>query len=243
MLRIIMLFIVCFLPDLLMAQGTVKIDSGITLTVTGNGLITLENMHLNNDGNLSLNAGDGIFHFSGNITTNISGTNQPQFDVLQLAKSGSGQLQLNRSITVVSSLNFISGLLNLNNNNISLQSTGFLIGESETSLVIGSSGGYVEITQNLNAPASSNPGNLGAIITSTQNFGTTLIRRGHQMQAGAGMISSIFRYYDIIPTNNSGLNATLRFNYFDAELNGLDENDLRLMKSVDNINWTNQGFT
>jgi len=35
---------------------------------------------------------------------------------------------------------------------------------------------------------------------------------------------SVQRYYLVIPQNNSGLNATLRLKYFDAELNGQTEN-------------------
>jgi hypothetical protein len=55
--------------------------------------------------------------------------------------------------------------------------------------------------------------------------------------------SSIQRYYDILPSNNTALNAKLRFKYFDAELNGYDENTMALWKSSDMINWSKQGFT
>ncbi|HEY0066050.1 MAG TPA: hypothetical protein VGB46_01765, partial [Flavisolibacter sp.] len=53
---------------------------------------------------------------------------------------------------------------------------------------------------------------------------------------------SILRYYDVSPANNSSLNATLRFLYFDAELNGLDEAALGLWRSTTNVNWTYIGF-
>ena len=129
-------------------------------------------------------------------------------------------------------------------NNIDLGATGAVNGESETSRLIGFAGGYIQIINTLNAPSSANPGNLGAIITSPQNLGSTTIRRGEQSQAnGGGAGSSILRYYDISPATNSGLNATLRFSYFNAELNGLDENTLVLWRSPDNISWSNQGFT
>jgi hypothetical protein len=125
-----------------------------------------------------------------------------------------------------------------------LQPTALLNGESETSRITGTTGGYVEITNSLNVPSSINPGNLGAIISSFQNLGSTLIRRGHQSQVnGVGAGNSIFRYFDIIPANNTSLNATLRFNYFDAELNGHTESNLQLWKSPNNTSWTNQGFT
>ncbi|HEY6435940.1 MAG TPA: T9SS type A sorting domain-containing protein, partial [Ignavibacteriaceae bacterium] len=41
------------------------------------------------------------------------------------------------------------------------------------------------------------------------------------------------RYYDIEPSNNSGLNATFRFYYDESELNGIPEANLRLFKSPD----------
>jgi hypothetical protein len=65
-----------------------------------------------------------------------------------------------------------------------------------------------------------NPGNLGAFITSAANVGVVTIRRGHVSQSGAGLASSINRYYSITAENNTNLNATLRLKYFDAELNG-----------------------
>ena len=86
--------------------------------------------------------------------------------------------------------------------------------------------------------------NLGAFISSTKNLGNTVIRRGHQSQIiGGGNSNSLLRYYDITPVNNIDLNATLRFQYFDAELNGLTENNTVLFKKVNNFSWVNQGFT
>jgi hypothetical protein len=58
-----------------------------------------------------------------------------------------------------------------------------------------------------------------------------------------GLNNSILRYYDIVPVNNTNLNATLRFKYFDGELNSIDENSFVLFKSDNAINWSVQGFT
>jgi hypothetical protein len=51
------------------------------------------------------------------------------------------------------------------------------------------------------------------------------------------------RYYDIVPANNTNLNATLRFKYLEGELNGLNENSIVFFESQDIITWTNLGFT
>src|SRR5581483_2431126 len=118
---------------------------------------------------------------------------------MELNKTGASLL-LQNHLTINHQLLFTSGLLNLNNYHITLGAAAALSGESETSRITGTTGGYVQITSNLNAPSAINPGNLGAIITSAQNLGSTVIRRGHISQVnGGGMGNSVFRYYDITP--------------------------------------------
>jgi hypothetical protein len=244
MLRKICIVTALCAPVWMSAQNTVKVTAGGSITLTGGALITLENMNLDNDGSIVLTPGNGTFRFSGNSATGISGLAQPVFDILEIAKTGGVSLNLQRSIEIASGITFTSGLINLNNNTILLQTNALLNGENENSRITGVTGGYVEITRTLNAPSAVNPGNLGAILTSGQNLGATVIRRGHQAQNIAGSTGqSVFRYYDILPANNAGLNATLRFQYLDAELNGLAESSLTLWKSPDNTTWTNQGFS
>ncbi len=233
---------VCFFtPFTLLAQDTLKLTAGAELKLTGAVVITLENMHLDNDGLIVQAAGDGSFYFSGNNTTRLLGNTLPSFDVLEIAKTAGAQLTLQRNISVVSAINLNSGYLNLNNNNILLQPAALLNGESETSRITGTNGGFVEITRTLNAPVLVNPGNLGAIFTSSQNLGSTVIRRGHTAQP-IGTGNSVNRYFDISPTNNTGLNATFRFQYLDAELNGLDEHSLSLWENAGNNTWSSIGF-
>ena len=73
---------------------------------------------------------------------------------------------------------------------------------------------------------------MGIAITSSSNFGTTTIRRSHQVQTITGAANSVARYFDVSPTNTSGLNATVRFSYLDNELNGLSESSLGFYSSV-----------
>jgi hypothetical protein len=225
------------------AQSHFIIQSGTELKLWNGNYIVLENSHLVNNGTVNLNSGNGTFKFSGSTNTNISGTNKPVFNNIELAKPGASQLILQRDVDVWGSILFTSGILNLNNHILDLGKFGSLSNESEASHIIGPAGGYVQWSDVLNAPSSVNPGNLGAILTTTQNLGTTTIRRGHVSQTnGAGTGSSILRYYDIIPTNNSSLNATLRFTYLDAELNGLSEPLLTVWKSTNLTSWSNVGF-
>jgi hypothetical protein len=96
---------------------------------------------------------------------------------------------------------------------------------------------------NLNAPIGSNPANLGLLISSNQNLGSVTIKRGHRAQVIPGVGNGMLRYYDISPANNANLNATLRFTYFNGELNGLDENQLTYFRSSDLVTWSALSFT
>jgi hypothetical protein len=238
----LLLLLIIYLPG--SSQNVFKITPGTFLKTGGGVFIVSENTSLINDGNLQQASGDGSFKFTGNADASVSGLNIPTFARLIVSKTGTAKLQLQQHISVIEELIFDDGLLDLNNFHIDLGTTGMLSGENETTHAIGPNGGYIQIINTLNAPSSVNPGNLGAIFTSAQNLGSTIIRRGHQSQsiAGAGG-SSILRYYDISPVNNTGLNGTLRFSYLDAELNSLDENNFVFWRSTDNINWTEEGYT
>ncbi len=180
------------------------------------------------------------FKFTGNADAGISGTSLPIFTNILLAKTGTARLILQRSFNLTQNFDFQGGLCDLNGFAINLGTNAMLINENENSRIMGSDG-YVRIIADLNAPNNVNPGNLGAVLTSSQNLGSTFIYRGVMAQ-NILTHNSIKRYYDILPTNNTALNATLRFNYFDAELNGINETQLLLWKSPDNINWTEIGF-
>ncbi len=223
------------------AQSSFRVRPGVTITTGNNAVITLNDLHLINEGTILQEAGDGKFVFTGSANTEIFGGGDIQFDVMEIAKTGSARVTLNQEVLINSEVNFTSGVIDLFNNFLVLATDALLIGESETSYITGQNG-YIEIRANLNSPSSVNLGNLGAQISSTANLGPTIIRRGHASQTnGFGTGSSIHRYYDILPSNNGGLNATLRFHYLDTELNGLNENDLVTWRSQDNTTWINQG--
>lgn len=223
-------------------QAQLVIASNATFKLEGNATLVLQDMSLVNNGTFNQTA--GTVRFTGTANNSISGTQATKIHVLQVAKTGTAELQLQRTLGINTLVSFTSGLLNLNNNNLELEPAALLTGETETTRIIGASGGYVQIVVPLNAPSSANPGNLGAVITSAQNLGTVTIRRGHVPQT-ISVVSrqSINRYYDISPTTNSALNATLRFNYFNAELNGRNESLLSLWRSNDNVNWTGAAFS
>jgi hypothetical protein len=202
--------------------------------------VVLDNLGMQYNGS-TISPGN-IFKFSGNSDVHLGGTIVPAYYVIVLARNDPGRFILLNNINISQSINFQGGLLDLNNNNVMLAASAIVNNENANSRFIGVNGGQVSITVNLNAPVSANPGNLGAIISSPANLGSVTINRGHQPQTNSSAGgNSISRYYDILPANNNNLNATLRLHYFDGELNGLDENRLKMWKSNDNLNWTNIG--
>jgi hypothetical protein len=242
MKRLLYTFISLLLLQLTHAQNVVKIQPGTTVKVIGNTNITLADMSFDNDGIFL--AGAGTILFSGNSDAAVSGTAPMLFYNLQMAKKGSGKLSLQKDIYISSGITFNTGNIDLNGRNIGLAFDALLNNESDNSRVIGSTGGYIEIAANLNAPAAANPGNLGAVITSSQNLELTTIRRGHVSQKNAySQGNTILRYYDIEPTNNSNLNVTLRINYLEPELNTLSEPLLSIWSSTNNISWKSLGFS
>lgn len=135
-----------------------------------------------------------------------------------------GELILNRDI-------------NLNGNVITLGVNGNL--NEESNRLYGTSG-TITTTRDLSAlTAYNNIGGLGvSITTSLVGMGSTTITRGHATQ---GSNSSISRYFDITPTINLNLLATMVFGYNENELNGNTESDLKLFKSTNGgTNWTVQ---
>ena len=236
MKKYLLLYKILFLS--IQGFGQLNISTGAHWVNSGNVTVNIQNMDIINNGTFT--AGNSSIKFTGNQNSSISGTGMPLFSIIEIAKTNNTKVLLGRNIGVGSSINFISGQLDLNNNNILLDPAAYIAGESETNRIIGANGGFVEITQNMNAPASINAGNLGATITSSANLGSVTIRRGHVPQSGTGLATSIQRYYSIVPQNNSNLNATLRLRYFDAELNGQNENVIVIYKSDDNgANWNN----
>ena len=232
----LLVVMIAIMQSLLTAQ--IKIMPGASLKTTNGGNVVLNNINLVNDGSIIQAFNSGVFVFRGNAIDTISGTGTTVFDRINLSKDPAGQLVLQRNIAVNNEFIFTGGLLYLDNYILDLDGLGTLTNETENSRAFTFGTGFIQATRVLNSPSSVNMGNLGAVISSTKNFGTTIIRRGHQVQPNiVGSNNSIQRYYDIIPTNNITLKATLKYHYFDAELNGINEASLTQWKKKDPVLW------
>jgi hypothetical protein len=244
MKKLLLILIVLNAIQPVFCQGTLRVTTGTTLKVSNGVHLVLNNMNVANNGMIQHSASEATFDFRGNLNNTISGTGNTTLSTINLAKTTSSVLTLQQNVAVSSQLVFAGGLVNLDDYIIDLGSQGVLTNESESSRAYTAGSGYIQVTGILNAPSSVNLGNLGAVITTTNNLGSTTIRRGHAAQPNVyGTRSSISRYYDFIPANNSSLNATLRVGFFDAELNGTSETSLALWKKNNNTSWTNLGST
>jgi hypothetical protein len=227
---ILVLMISCIAFQAAMAQG-LTVTSGANLVVNGNVNLIVKDGGFNNSGTFI--PGTGTVTFSGtaaSTVTTIGGSSTFSFYNIGINKSA-GNAKLSKSISVSNSVIMQQGSLDLSTFDLDLGTGGNISGETATSFINGLSGGTVLRTVNLNAPSAANPGNIGIEITSSANLGLTIIKRGHQQQTNSSGYS-INRFYDIIPTNNTGLNATIKFNYLDAELASINESELKLWTSA-----------
>ena len=237
-MKIIYSLIPVFFTLFLKAQGGLIIGSGTNVIVINSPHIVIEDGKFKNDGVFT--AGSSTVYIKGSAATpnsTIGGTSVTTFNDLNIKKN-SNNTRLDFDIKVDGNLYMGGGLLDLNNSDLELG--GDIIGETGSNRITGTNGGAVIKTVELDMPFAANPGNIGVEITSAVDLGMTTIQRSH-VQMANGSNESIYRHYDISPTNNSELDATLRINYFDEELAGLTENDLEVWH-FDGANWTTQNL-
>lgn len=111
----LLLFIFC-LTVISQAKAQLQISNGAEIVMTGNALLTLQDINLVNNGVFSQTAGTVMF--TGNTNNNISGSQTTQFYNLELAKSGANQVSLLRNIQATNQVSFTSGYIDLNGFNI-----------------------------------------------------------------------------------------------------------------------------
>lgn len=219
-------------------NAQLHINSGATIKTSGNVILTLQDIDLNNEGALETSLGSIVVLKENNATSeqNFGGSGTFYLHNLKIERNNF-DAQLTTSITLQSNLDFSSGKLDLNGNDITL--IGNILNENESSRLIGPNGGVIMKTLYLFEPSYENVGNLGAEITSSADMGFTTITRGHvpkTLPAG----DAFERYYEISPDNNSGLDATLKLFYFDAENPSIAEANLELWKYSSEESWTQQ---
>ena len=166
---------------------------------------------------------DGRFEYFGSDQT----VTPVQYKVLVLSGSGtkaspSGNFVVTDSINLGSGVVFhvdSSSVLSLGGY---LDERGYFLGRIRKSVDL-SGGTTASAFGNIGTTISWN-GTAPGVTTITRSSGVALLGNGHQ---------SINRYYDINPATNTGLDASLAFEYRNNELNGHDSTKLQLWKSTD----------
>ncbi|MEP6676479.1 MAG: hypothetical protein ABJA78_15060 [Ferruginibacter sp.] len=219
------------------------VTSGASFTSTAGTYMVMDNMGM--EYYSTPNALLCTFKFTGNADANLKATWPIPFTNIELNKTNNAKLVLLDEISAGGTVQFNSGLIDLHGSILNLGGTGTLVNENETNHIIetGQVGGYVVTAYPINAPNAVNPGNIGAVITSSANLGLVTIKRGQQVLTGTGLTGSIKRDYVISTANNNALNASLSLSYFNAELNAMDENLLTQFKSTDSIAYTDMNFS
>lgn len=212
--------------------GTLKVGSADGIALTGAS------------GNIQVTGTSGrTFSTSGNYeykgtAAQVTGSGLPS-TVNHLTVNNALDVYLSGPVTVNGTLAVNNGDLLLNGNDVTIGPGGVL---AETpGNTAGGPSGVITTTRTLLAPSGSDIAGLGVEITSSANLGSTTITRGHSAQTN-GANNSIYRYFDISPANNSGLDATLVFKYDESELNSIAESNLILFKSTDaGTSWSGMG--
>lgn len=151
--------------------------------------------------------------------------------VTKLGVKNSTGVTLTNSLTVNGTLTVASGDLITGANTVTLGNAATL-SETAGSMVLGN----LTTTRTLSQSTNDAFGGIGVEINAAGAApGSTSVTRVTGSALLGNGNSSIKRYFNINPTVNTGLNATLVFHYDDrtAELNGLTESTLQLFKSTD----------
>jgi hypothetical protein len=185
------------------AQNTkLIIQPGSNFLVTG-GTIVFNNTDLQTDG--LFNAGGATMLITGTGNTSYSGTIPLQAGVITLNTAAASILTLNNTLQVSGAVNFQNGLIDLNGQQLQLNGSGLLQGESEASHLFGITGGSVIATAaGVNNPFQFNTGNLGAAITTTADIGNLSVTRFGKPATSPGNLTlhGIQRSFLVQPQNN-----------------------------------------
>ena len=228
----------CLCKVIMFAQPGFVVYPGIHIVKSGSPVLVLQNMNFVNNGTFT--PGNGTVRLTGANSIAVNGNNLTS--VYNIHAGSTGGIVLGQDITVQNELK-MTGMVQVQNQSIGFAPDAFIIDESESARLHAMAGntGHATVTLDLNLAVSNfNPAGLGVELVSAPALGNTKITRYCTAFSGGGLPGTVIqRYYNVQPTNNTSLNASVRFYYFDAELNGLDENSAVLWKSIDNgVSWS-----
>lgn len=200
-------------------------------------------------GNISFGSGSKL-KFTGNDSTTFQIANPANSIIYNLEMSKTNAVVLLSDIYASNEVLFNGGNIRLNLRTMDLGSTGFFTNENENSYAYCDCiDAKIVRTVNIGAGQTVNTGNLGLTITPELNMGTVRVERRHKkiIEPSNGLSESIARYYSVKDIaggsvqNNGNLNATLIFNYLNAESSQSNAQLSLYHQTVSNTAWTNLG--
>ena len=230
-------------------------NPNIRLVSSGsNAQIVLSNGNWeNNASTASFVHGNGIVQSKGASLSTIGGTAQTQFYNLISDKAGS-ETQLANHIQVVNQANLVNGNFHLQNHTLDLLTSGSLVGEvypnGKRFYCLDNQSGIIRAERSINTGINANIAGMGADLNILGTApGISEIKRGHDRQTSSAFVgagTSIGRFYDISPANNTGFTYTFLFRYHEQELYAMPENNLTFYRSpsygVNTADWEEWGM-
>ncbi|MEZ4775968.1 MAG: T9SS type A sorting domain-containing protein [Bacteroidia bacterium] len=161
----------------------------------------------------------GSIHLTGDSLQEIMGWGDPIFPTIVIDKP-SGHAFLHHHITMKDGLFMVSGILETDTAYVLLSESG-IIQETETAYIKGK----VAALRTIGNGATREFGGMGLKIkvSAGSSMGETLVVRTTGSAYEPGQID---RYFEVFPTYNSNLDATVEFTYMEHEISGAEEEDL-----------------
>ncbi len=214
-------------------QGTASftLNSGATLKLASKDGIAMlpDSTH----GNIRVTGArtfspDANYEFNGSVAQKTGAgmaTTMNNFSV-----NNSAGVTLTNSSTVNGIFSITGGDLTTGANTVTLGSVGQLIETAGNTII-----GTIQTTRTVSQNVAESFGGLGVTLNAAGNDpGSTSVTRVTGVASSFYSHHSILRYFDIVPTNNSGLNATVDYYYDNSELNSQNASTLSLWNSDDN---------
>ncbi len=234
-------------PHTLTVGGTIRLTSGVLDNDNGSAVLALA------DGGVISRAygeistapqflGSASVRYSSNTTPVLTGPELPTDEnvLYDLIIDSDVGVTLGSNVTVNHALQINDG---------PFMTSGFTATLGANATIDESSGyiarGRVQTTIILTQSTNEDFGGLGVEINAVGAAPgqTSVVRTTGAAQSLPGG-ASVSRCFDIVPQNNSGLNATIVFHYDESELNDNEETHLQLYSSDDGgANWTPRGGT
>lgn len=208
-------------------SGTILIGGNFTNNAAAWNINTIETTP---DNLIILNGSAAQTISTSSTTMNVAGSGFGK--KIQISNT-SGGVSLASDIKLRETLTMTSGILNTGSFTVDLGTVGTLVETpiNPSSYITGN----VKATRNIGL-GSQSFGGIGLEIEESSGSNSTVVTRvtGTQLQGNASCCSgnwSIARYFDIVPSTNSGLNASMKIYYFEHELNGVSETEMQAFKA------------